>query len=283
VKEINSGTLYICGTPIGNLEDITLRVIRILGEVDLIASEDTRNTAKLLQKFNITTKQTSYHRHNIHLKSQKLLEKLRTGENIALVSDAGMPGISDPGEDIISLCIKEKIPVTVLPGPSSVTTALVLSGISTQKFIFEGFLPRDGKTRRKKLKELQEETRTIIIFLSPHRISQELKDLNTIMGDRNVFMGRELTKKFEECWRGNVQSLISHIENREIKGEITLVVEGKKDNIDNTCPEIEIKALLKELISGGIYGKEAIKKAASIKSVPKSEVYKIYLSMKNML
>jgi len=283
VKEKPSGTLYVCGTPIGNLEDITLRVIRILGDVDLIASEDTRTTAKLLQKFDITTKQTSYHRHNINIKTQKLIEQLKNGENIALVSDAGMPGISDPGEDIISRCIKEEIPVTVLPGPSSVTTALVLSGISTQKFVFEGFLPRDGKTRKKKLKELKEEARTIVIFLSPHRISRELKDLDGVMGNRNVFLGRELTKRFEECFRGTVQELISHIENREIKGEITLVVEGKKHDTMAVHSEKDIETLLKELHSEGLYGKDAIKKAASIKGLHKSEVYKIYLSIKNML
>ncbi|HPZ07112.1 MAG TPA: 16S rRNA (cytidine(1402)-2'-O)-methyltransferase [Candidatus Eremiobacteraeota bacterium] len=228
MEKINksTGTLYICGTPIGNLEDITLRTIRILGEVHLIASEDTRSTGKILEKFNIKTPQISYHRHSNTRKKEKLLEELKNGKNIALVSEAGMPGISDPGEELIALCIEEHIKIIAIPGCSSVTTAVALSGLSTRRFVFEGFLPREGKGRRRRLRLLKDESRTIVLYLSPHRVCKELKDILSIWGDRQVFWGRELTKKFEECWRGNLSNLLSHLENRKIKGEITFVIEG---------------------------------------------------------
>jgi 16S rRNA (cytidine1402-2'-O)-methyltransferase len=276
------GTLYICGTPIGNLEDITLRVIRILGEVDLVASEDTRRTVKLLEKYSIKTPQTSYHKYSNKSKAEKLIDYLKSGKNIALVSDAGMPGISDPGEDLITLCIKENIPVIAVPGPSSVTTSLVLSGLPSQRFVFEGFLPRDGKMRRRRLRELKNEERTIILYLTPHRACNDLKDILSIWGDRAIFWGRELTKKFEECWRGKLSDFLNVLENKEVIGEITLVVEGYfEEEHSFVFSEEEIIKQLNKACSEGMYGKEAIKKVASITGVSRNDVYKIYLSLKD--
>lgn len=279
-----NGTLYICGTPIGNLEDITFRVVRILGEVDLIASEDTRRTVKILEKYNIKTPLTSYHKYSSRGKIDQIMGRLKSGKNIALVSDAGMPGISDPGEELIARCIEEEVPLIAVPGPSSLTTAIVLSGLPGDVFVFEGFLPRDGKSRRKKLRDLKNETRTVVFFLSPHRACDDLKDMLDIWGDRRLFFGRELTKKFEECWRGKISLLIDLLKDREIIGEITLVVEGcsGKEEVYAVSEE-EIKKQIRIFYSEGFYGKEAIKKVASVTGVSKNDIYKIYLSMKDEL
>jgi len=279
-----NGTLYICGTPIGNLEDITFRVIRILGEVDFIASEDTRRTVKILEKYNIKTPLTSYHKYSSGGKIDQIMGWLKSGKNIALVSDAGMPGISDPGEELIARCIEEEVPLIAVPGPSSLTTAIVLSGLPCDVFVFEGFLPRDGKSRRKKLRDLKNETRTVVFFLSPHRACDDLKDILDIWGDRRLFFGRELTKKFEECWRGKISLLIDLLKDREIIGEITLVVEGcsGKEQVYPVSEE-EIKKQIRIFYSEGFYGKEAIKKVASATGVSKNDIYKIYLSIKDEL
>jgi len=278
------GTLYICGTPIGNMEDITLRVIRVLGEVDIIASEDTRRTVKILEKYNIKTPLTSYHKYSGRGKAEQIICWLKSGKNIALVSDAGMPGISDPGEELIALCIEEELPLIAVPGPSSLTTAIVLSGLSCDTFVFEGFLPRDGKSRRKRLRDLKNETRTIVFYLSPHRACDDLKDILAIWGDRNLFFGRELTKKFEECWRGKTSLLIDFLKDREIIGEITLVVEGYSGKEEvYAVSEEEIKKHMRISYSEGLYGKEAIKKVASVTGVSKNEIYKVYLSIKETL
>ncbi len=285
--EINTqknGTLYICGTPIGNMEDITFRVIRILGEVDLIASEDTRRTGKILEKYNIKTPLTSYHKYSSNSKIDRIIGWLKSGKNIALVSDAGMPGISDPGEELVARCIEEGVPLIAVPGPSSLTTAIVLSGLPSDVFVFEGFLPRDGKSRRKKLRDLKKEKRTVVFFLSPHRACDDLKDILDIWGDRRLFFGRELTKKFEECWRGKISLLIDFLAGREIIGEIALVVEGYsgKEEVYETGEE-EIKKQIRIFYSEGFYGKEAIKKVASVTGVSKNDIYKIYLSIKDEL
>lgn len=221
-----SGTLYLCGTPIGNLEDITLRALRILKEVDLIAAEDTRVTRKLLTHYQIKTPTTSYHYHNRLKKGEHLIELLQKGKNIALVSDAGMPGISDPGRDLVCLAIENKIPIVPIPGPSAILTALVISGFPTRHWTFEGFLPGSRKKRVRLLKKLKEEERIMIFFEAPHRILKSLNDILEILGDRQIFIVRELTKKFEEVIRGNISETIQRWTLNPPRGELTVVLMG---------------------------------------------------------
>ncbi|MCX5749636.1 MAG: 16S rRNA (cytidine(1402)-2'-O)-methyltransferase [Candidatus Saganbacteria bacterium] len=219
-------SLFVCATPIGNLEDSSLRLIRTLKEADLIAAEDTRQTKKLLEHFEIRTKTTSYHKFNIKEKSKYLIGQLLDGKNVALVSDAGMPGISDPGEELIKEAIDNNIQVVVIPGPSAIINALAGSGLSTKRFVFEGFLPSEGKGRRRILRKLVDEERTVIIYESPHRLLKTLKDIKDILGDRNICIARELTKKFEEIFRGTVEEATEHFSSKEILGEITIVIAG---------------------------------------------------------
>lgn len=221
------GTLYIVSTPIGNMEDITLRALRILKEVDLIAAEDTRRTGLLLKHFEIQTPLTSYFEGNELKKRGYILSKLKEDKNIALVSDAGTPGISDPGFRLIQLVIENKIPIVPIPGPSAVVTALSVSGLPTDSFVFKGFLPHKSKKRRDLLKELIEVRETLIFYESPHRFSETLKDILEILGDREIVLTRELTKVYEEIMRGKVSQIQNMIGERKLKGEITLVVEGK--------------------------------------------------------
>ena len=223
-----SGKLYICPTPIGNLEDMTYRTIRILNEVDLIAAEDTRHSIKLLNHFEISKPLTSYHEHNKDSKGGYLINKLLEGENIALISDAGMPGISDPGEDIIKQAIENNIEIEVLPGATASITALVGSGLETAKFAFEGFLDRDKKVRRNQLEELKEESRTIIFYESPHRLKDTLKDMLKVLGNRRIAVNREITKKYQEIIREDIETVINIFNEREVKGEFVLIVEGFK-------------------------------------------------------
>ncbi len=223
------GILYVCATPIGNLEDSSLRLIRILKEVDLIAAEDTRHTKRLLDHFEINTSTTSYHEHNIKDKTSYIVDQIVQGKNIALVSDAGMPGISDPGEELIKEAIKSGIKIEVIPGPSAVISALAISGCSTKRFVFEGFLPREGKMRRRILRDMIEEKRTMVFYESPHRLLKALKDIMTIFGNRNICIARELTKIHEELFRGNVEESISHFAAKEVLGEITMIVDGKME------------------------------------------------------
>jgi 16S rRNA (cytidine1402-2'-O)-methyltransferase len=220
------GTLYLCGTPIGNIEDITLRVLRILKEVDLIAAEDTRVTRKLLTHYQIKTKITTYHQHNKVRKGKYLIDLLQQGRNIALVSDAGMPGVSDPGHDLVCLAIKNKIPIVPIPGPTAILTALVISGLPTRHFTFEGFLPSTRKKRIKLLKKLKQEDKVMIFFESPHRILKTLQDILEILGDRQIAVMRELTKKFEEVIRGRVSEVIDRFNLTPPKGELTIVLSG---------------------------------------------------------
>lgn len=271
-----TGKLYICPTPIGNLEDITLRVLNTLKDVDLIAAEDTRHTIKLLNHYDIKKPLTSYHEHNKEAKGKELIKRLKDGENIALVSDAGMPGISDPGEDIIRLCIDEAIDVHVLPGASAIITGLVASGLSTEKFSFEGFLDRNKKQRRKRLEAIEDDDRTLIFYESPHRLMDTLKDMENILGDRHMVVARELTKRYEEILRGNISNIISHFKDNEIRGEFVLLVEGNSGGKrkENPWKYMDIKEHILLYINEGVSKKEAIKKVAKDRDIPKREVYK---------
>lgn len=270
---MTQGILYICPTPIGNLEDITLRTIKVLNEVDLIAAEDTRHTLKLLNHYNIKKPLISYHEHNKITAGEKILEEIKKGKKIALVTDAGMPGISDPGEDIIKRCIEENIELVALPGPTAFVLALVLSGLSTESFVFEGFLPSKGKERKDRLNKLKNETRTIILYEAPHRIISLLKDLLEALGNRKIAISRELTKIHEETFRGTIQEAIEKFESQNPKGEFVLVVEGtdvEKQSFDH----ISIKEHIKMYMNEGLSKKESIKKVAKERNIPKSQVYR---------
>ena len=220
------GTLFIVATPIGNLEDITFRALRILSEVDLIAAEDTRQTRILLSKYNINTPMTSYHKFNIKSKTPRLISLLKEGKNMALVSDSGMPGVSDPGHEIIREAVDQNIRVEVIPGPSAVITALVASGLPTEKFVFEGFLPKRPGKKVKKLKELKSEKGTTIIYESPYRLVKTLEEIKKTLGDRRVAVCRELTKKFEEIIRGKAGEVLEKFKRQRPKGEVVVVIEG---------------------------------------------------------
>lgn len=222
------GKLYLCATPIGNLEDITLRVLRVLREVDLIAAEDTRNSIKLLNHFEIRTPMTSYHEFNKYDKARELVDKMHKGKQIALITDAGTPGISDPGEELVRLCWEEGIEVTSLPGPSACITALSLSGLSSRRFAFEAFLPSDKKERQRILKELAADTRTLILYEAPHRLVKTLEELKEALGNRKMTLCRELTKKHETIFRTDLQQAVLHYKVEEAKGECVLVIEGRK-------------------------------------------------------
>jgi 16S rRNA (cytidine1402-2'-O)-methyltransferase len=224
-----SGTLFIVATPIGNLEDISFRAVRILSEVDLIAAEDTRHSRILLTKYQINAPLTSYHKFNIREKTLYLVEKLSQGQNIALISDSGMPGISDPGFELIQAAIEHKIRVEPIPGPSAAITALAVSGLPSDRFVFEGFLPKKPGKKIKRLKELKEEERTIIIYESPFRLLKTLMDIKEVMGERQVAIGRELTKKFEEVIRGELGEVIERMKENKVRGEIVIVVSGQTD------------------------------------------------------
>ncbi len=273
-----SGKLYLCATPIGNLEDITFRVVRILGEVDLIAAEDTRNSIKLLNHFEIKTPMTSYHEYNKIEKGKKLVEKLLGGMNIALITDAGTPGISDPGEELVKMCYEAGIEVTSLPGAAACITALTLSGKSTRRFAFEAFLPSDKKERQAVLKELVNETRTIIMYEAPHRLVRTLQELLDILGNRRVTVCRELTKKHETAFLTTLEEAISYYEANEPKGECVLVLEGrsreelKKEEVAK-WEEMEVSEHMEYYMKQGIDKKEAMKLVAKDRGISKRDVY----------
>lgn len=279
-----SGVLYVCATPIGNLEDITLRVLRILREVDLIAAEDTRHTRKLLHHYDIHRPLTSYHEHNRRQKGEQLLRELMTGKKIALVTDAGTPAISDPGWDLVHMAIAAGIQVVPLPGPSALVTALVVSGLPTERFVFEGFLPREGKERRQRLQALAEEERTIVLYEAPHRLRRTVADLLTVLGEaRPVALARELTKIHEEVWRGTLVELQARLEQEEVRGEIVLVVGGRtKEEAAANKGEIteeEIAARVREMMAAGKDKKEAMKTVALGLNISKKEVYRALLAV----
>lgn len=276
-----SGKLYICPTPIGNLEDMTYRTVRILNEVDVIAAEDTRHSIKLLNHFEISKPLTSYHEHNKDSKGGYLIDKLLDGESIALISDAGMPGISDPGEDIIRQAIENNIEIEVLPGATASITALVGSGIETGKFAFEGFLDRDKKVRRKQLEEVKEETRTIIFYESPHRLKETLKDMLNILGNRKIALNRELTKKYQEIIREDIETAINIFNEKEVKGEFVLIVEGFKGEktIKNSYEELNEREYVITLMEEGMTKKDAIKSVCKDRKITKDIVYKQVLDL----
>ena len=274
-----SGRLYLCPTPIGNLEDISMRVLRVLRECDVIACEDTRHTLKLLNHFEIKNKLTSYHEHNKDRKKHSIAQKIRDGQKVALVTDAGMPGISDPGEDLVKLCIEENLPFEVLPGPSAFVNALVASGLSSRRFVFEGFLDRNKKERNAALERIAKETRTTIIYEAPHRLKKTLLDLQKILGERECVLCRELTKRYEEHIRGNAQYLISHYESLDPRGEYVLVIEGgrqaKKEFTDDM-----IKDLLNDCARQGMRNKEAVKFVAEETGVSRNRIYSLSIKIK---
>lgn len=270
------GVLYICPTPIGNLEDITLRVLRILGEVDLIAAEDTRRTVKLLNHYGISTPMTSYHEHNKNQKGEYIINLLQQGKKVALVSDAGTPGISDPGEELIRRSIDLGIEVVSLPGPTAIITALVASGLPTGQFFFQGFLPRDAKRRKERLKGLKNQMGTIVLYVSPHRLIEVLKDCGEILGDRKVVVARELTKVYEEFLRGRIAEVRDLLKEKGIKGEFVLLIEGKdEEEAEEEKPwqNMSIKEHLQWNMQKGLSKKEAIKKTAQERNIPKRQVY----------
>ncbi|MDZ8228248.1 MULTISPECIES: 16S rRNA (cytidine(1402)-2'-O)-methyltransferase [unclassified Nostoc] len=273
------GTLYVVGTPIGNLEDITFRAVRILQTVDIIAAEDTRHTGKLLQHFQVKTPQVSYHEHNRTSRIPELLEYLVNDKAIALVSDAGMPGISDPGYELVKACIEAGITVVPIPGASAAITALSASGLPTDRFVFEGFLPAKSQQRQEYLESLQTESRTLIFYESPHRLRDTLQDLALVWGsDRQIVLGRELTKLYEEFWRGTIAEASAYYNQREPQGEYTLVVAGIRDSQPQLTEE-ELKAELKELISQGISRSQASRQLAKFTSLPRRQLYQLALSI----
>jgi 16S rRNA (cytidine1402-2'-O)-methyltransferase len=280
---MGEGILYVCGTPIGNLDDITVRALNILKEVDLIAAEDTRHTRKLLNHYQIEAKLTSYHEHNELEKSKELLERLRGGLNVALVSDAGMPGISDPGYRLISLLREEGVKVVPIPGPTAMTTALVISGLPTDRFAFEGFLPRKKNERKSYLEGLKGEERTLIFYEAPHRLTKTLADILEVLGDRKIALCRELTKKFEETITGKVSELLEKFKEDSPRGEMVLVVEGgviKEDEELEGWRGLSILEHLESLMADGLTKKKAIKEVAKLRSLPKNEVYQIATKIK---
>lgn len=276
-----AGKLYICPTPIGNLEDITYRTLRILNEVDLIAAEDTRHSLQLLNHFDISKPLTSYHEHNKDSKGGYLITKLLEGENIALISDAGMPGISDPGQDIIAEAIENNIEIEVLPGATAFVTALVGSGMDTHKFVFEGFLDRDKKLRRKRLEEIKNEKRTIIFYESPHRLKDTLKDMLKYLGNRKIAVNRELTKKYQEIIREDLETVIEIFNNREIKGEFVLIVEGFSGEVEEIgkYDDLNEREYVIQLMEDGINKKDAIKIVCKDRKLKKDIVYKQVLDL----
>lgn len=268
-----NGKLYIVATPIGNLEDITLRALRILRDVDIIAAEDTRQTLKLLNHFEISKPLMSYHRHNEEIKSNILIEKLKKGNNIALVSDAGTPGICDPGEEIIKKSIEEQIEVIPIPGPCAMVNALIASGVDTKEFCFLGFLPLNKKLRKEKIEEIKNAEKTIIIYEAPHKMKNTLGDLKDILKDRKVVLARELTKVHEEFIRKDIEELLAIVDN--LKGEMILIIEGikKKNNVENKLNNLTLEEHYKYYENQGIDKKEIIKKIAKDRNVNKNDIY----------
>lgn len=277
-----AGKLYLCATPIGNLEDITLRVLRTLKEVDLIAAEDTRNTIKLLNHFEIKTPMTSYHEYNKVEKAYTLIEKIKAGAHIALVTDAGTPAISDPGETLVHLCQEAGVEVTSLPGPAACITALTLSGLSSRRFAFEGFLPSEKKERRLLLSELSGELRTMIFYEAPHHLLKTLQELLEALGDRRASLCRELTKRYEEVWYTTLGEACKRYETEEPRGEWVLVVEGRsrKEAEEEARSQWEAMGLPEHMeyyVNQGIDRKTAMKQVAKDRGIGKREVYQALL------
>lgn len=277
-----AGILYLCATPIGNLEDITFRVLRTLKEVDLIAAEDTRNSIKLLNHFEIKTPMTSYHEYNKIDKAYQLVEKLREGKNIALITDAGTPGISDPGEELVRICMEEGITVTSLPGPAACVTALTMSGQATRRFAFEAFLPRDKKERVSVLEELRNETRTIVLYEAPHHLKQTLEELYQTLGNRGITICKELTKRYENAAKMTLEDVLTYYKENEPRGEYVLVIAGKsKEALAKEQRQEWEKLTLEEHMAhyenAGMERKEAMKQVAKDRGISKRDVYRALL------
>ena len=286
-REYRQGMLYLCATPIGNLKDITERVLETLQNADIIAAEDTRNSIKLLNYFNIKVPLTSYHEYNKYDKATELIEKMQNGANVALVTDAGTPAISDPGEVLVDMCHKAGIRVTSLPGPCALITALTLSGLSARRFAFEGFLPSDKKERKTVLGELKNESRTVIIYEAPHHLKSTLKELSEVFGDVQIALCRELTKKFEEVIRMSVPEAVDYYMSHEPKGEYVLVIKGKsyaeREKEEQTdFLKMDINDHLEVYIKQGIDKKDAMKLVAKDRGISKREVYSQLLENENI-
>ena len=283
MEQHKTGTLYLCATPIGNLEDITYRVLRTLKEVDLIAAEDTRNSIRLLNHFEIKTPMTSYHEYNKIDKAYQLVAKMREGKNIALITDAGTPGISDPGEDIVRICYEEGIPVTSLPGAAACITALTMSGLPTRRFAFEAFLPKDKKEHQAVLEELKTETRTIIIYEAPHHLVRTLQELSHAFGgDRRLTICRELTKRHEEKLQMTLADSLSYYEVNEPRGEYVLIIAGRsreemKKEEQAGWEALSLEEHMAHYESQGIDRKEAMKRVAKDRGVSKRDIYQALL------
>lgn len=278
----NSGTLYLCATPIGNLEDMTFRAVRVLKEADLIAAEDTRNSIRLLNHFDVHTPMTSYHEYNRIEKGHHLVSLLLEGKNIALITDAGTPGISDPGEDLVRMCRDAGIPVTSVPGACACVNALIISGRPTRRFCFEAFLPADKKDRRRVLQEIQEETRTTVIYEAPHRLRKTLQELLEVLGDRRLSICRELTKKFETVMETTLEDAVRFYGEQEPRGEYVLVLEGRSHaSIDeeerSRFENMSVQEHVEMYEEQGLNRKDAMKQAAKDRGVSKRDIYRSLL------
>ncbi|HEY9642567.1 MAG TPA: 16S rRNA (cytidine(1402)-2'-O)-methyltransferase, partial [Coleofasciculaceae cyanobacterium] len=277
--DIQAGTLYIVGTPIGNLEDITFRALEVLRKADAIAAEDTRHTGRLLQHFQISTPQISYHEHNCHSRHPELLQRLQQGQAIALVSDAGMPGISDPGYELAKFCIEAGIPVVPIPGVTAVITALSAAGLPSDRFVFEGFLPAKGQERRDRLAAIATEARTVVLYESPHRLRQTLQDLSEAVGaERPMAIARELTKLHEQFWRGSVAAAIVYYQTRNPQGEYTLILSGC-ETAQPILSESALLAELQQLIQQGISRSQASRQLAQQTALPRRHIYQLALTL----
>ncbi|WP_448564449.1 16S rRNA (cytidine(1402)-2'-O)-methyltransferase [Trichothermofontia sp.] len=275
------GTLYVVGTPIGNLEDISLRAIRILTSVALIAAEDTRHTGKLLQHLQVATPQMSYYEHNSRGRIPQLLERLRQGQDIALVTDAGMPGIADPGYELVQACHAAAIPVVPIPGPSAVITALSAAGLPCDRFVFEGFLPTKGPERRERLQALQTEPRTLVLYEAPHRLLQTLQDLAATLGDdRPIVTARELTKRYETLWQGTLAAAIAHYTENTPQGEFTLVIAGAEVR-SQVLSEVVLRQELQALLRQGLSRSQASRQLAQQTAYPRRHLYQLALTLED--
>jgi 16S rRNA (cytidine1402-2'-O)-methyltransferase len=278
-SSLEPGTLYLVGTPIGNLEDITFRALRILKSADLIAAEDTRHTGKLLQHFQITTPQISYHDHNRQQRIPQLISRLQQGETIALVTDAGMPGISDPGYELVCACIEHQLTVVPIPGPSAVIAAIAAAGLPSDRFVFEGFLPVKGKSRQARLEALKTEPRTAVLYESPHRLVKTLSDLGDVLSlDRPITLARELTKRYEEFWRGTIGEALVYYETTVPKGEFTVAI-APTPQTATVFSESEIVTELQNLIAQGLSRSEASRQLAERTDLSKREIYQLSLEV----
>lgn len=281
-----NGTLYLVATPIGNLEDITLRALRVLKEVDMIAAEDTRHTLKLLNHFEIKNTLVSYHEHNKIEKGHQLVRQMLEGKNIALVTDAGSPGISDPGEELVRLAVEQGVIVTIVPGPAAVIAGLVLSGLPSGRFSFEGFLNTSKRLRSERLLSIKDETRTLVFYEAPHKLIHTLKDLRAAFGNRRIALARELTKKFEEIIRCTLDEAIDKYDKETPKGEFVLILEGADEKLleeakMNSWNETSLEEHVRRYTDSGLDRKEALKKVADDRGMSKRDVYNSLLGKKN--